>query len=307
MTIRRPTPGALAHLLLIFIALVWGSTFVLVKSALQNVSPLLFNLIRMSLATIALFAINYRQLRRLTPKTLAAGGIAGFFLAAGYQLQTFGLNLTTSTKSAFITGMVVFFVPALTLFPGLRPKGTSRPGWASGLGAASAFAGLILITTPSGTTLANIFQSIGRGDLITLVCAVAFAAHLLTLAHTASRIPPGTLATLQLAACTLFMLLTLPLERPHIVAKPIVVTALLVCGLVGTAAAFTIQSFAQRHLPPTHTVLILSLEPVFAWITSLAFLHQSLGPRSTSGAVLILAGIAVVEFTPSTHTTEIPA
>jgi drug/metabolite transporter (DMT)-like permease len=278
-----------------------------VKAALSDASPLLFNLLRMSVATVALAAINHRALRGITRRQLAAGSLAGLFLAAGYQFQTFGLTLTTPAKSAFITGMVVVFVPALTVFPALRPRSTPRPGAMTGLGALCAFAGLLLITTPAGTTFRNLFSSIGAGDLITLGCALAFAAHLLTLARTSPGIPSGLLATLQIAACTAFMLISLPLERPHIVFTPRVLLALAICGLIATAAAFTIQSYAQRHLPPTHTVVLLALEPVFAWLTSLLFLHESLGRRSLAGASLILAGIAIIEFLPATHTTEIPA
>lgn len=298
---------ALAHLLLFFVVLVWGSTFVLVKAALRDVSPLLFNLLRMALATAALLAVNARQLRTLTRRQLSSGVLAGLFLAAGYQCQTFGLTLTTPAKSAFITGMVVVFVPALTLFPAVRPAGTPKPGWFAAGGALCAFAGLILLTTPSGTTLQTLFSSIGAGDLITLACALAFAGHLLTLAHQPPDFSAGLLGTLQIAAATLFMLVSLPLERPHLLWTPRVVLALLICGLLGTAAAFTIQSYAQQHLPPTHTVVVLTLEPVFAWLTALLFLHEGLGHQALLGAALILAGIAVIEFTPSAHSTEIPA
>jgi drug/metabolite transporter (DMT)-like permease len=297
----------LAHILLLATALVWGATFVLVKSALADTSPLLFNLLRMSIATIALVAINHRQLRALTPKHLKAGLLAGFFLGAGYQFQTFGLTRTTPAKAAFITGMIVVFVPLLTLIPALRLKEANAPGISTALGALCAFAGLIFLTTPSGTTLRTLVSSISPGDLIVLVAALAFAFHLLTLSHTAPGIDSGLLATLQIAACTLFMLLSLPLERPHATLSPHLIIALLICGHHATAAAFTIQSFAQQHLPPTHTVLLLALEPVFAWLTSLVVLHETLGRRSLLGAALILIGIAVIEFLPTTHTTEIPA
>jgi drug/metabolite transporter (DMT)-like permease len=304
---RRISHERLAHLLLLLTALIWGATFVLVKSALSDISPLLFNLLRMGLATAALIAINHRALRSLTHKQVMAGALAGLFLAAGYQCQTFGLTLTSPAKSAFITGMVVVFVPALTILPRLRPASTPRPGPLTAVGALCAFAGLVFITTPAGTTLRNLFSSIGAGDLITLGCALAFAFHLLTLARVSPGIPSGLLATLQIAACTLFMLVTLPLEHPHMTPTPRVFVALMVCSILGTAAAFTIQSYAQRHLPPTHTGVLLSLEPVFAWLTSLLVLHESLGRRSLLGAGLILAGILLIEFPPTPHSTEIPA
>ena len=72
--------------------------------------------------------------------------------------------------------------------------------------------------------------------------------------------------------------------------------ALLVAAVLATAAAFTIQSWAQKHLAATHTALILSAEPLFAWLTSLIFLHEGLSGRQSLGALLILAGIGLTEF-----------
>lgn len=299
--------SAWAHVLLLAVVLVWGSTFVLVKNALSDASPLLFNLMRFALATLALVCVNWSALRGLPRRFWWAGAGAGAFMAAGYQLQTLGLSLTTPAKSAFVTGMVVVFVPTLTLIPRFRPAGIPRPGWMVAAGALLGFAGLFLLTTPAGTALRSILTTIGRGDLLTLACALAFAAHLLTLARVARDIPAGVLATLQVGFATLFMLITLPFEHPHAHFTGGLVAALLVCSLLATAAAFTIQSFAQQVLPPAHTVLLLTMEPVFGWLTSALVLHEVLGRRSLVGAVLILAGILAIEFAPATHTTEIPA
>lgn len=300
--LQRLSPSTIAHLLLLAVVLVWGATFVLIKDALQDASPLLFNLLRMSLAAIALAFINRRHLRAVTRHNLWAGAIVGIFLAAGYQFQTSGLARTTAAKSAFITGMVVVFVPLLTMIPMLRPASAPIPGAASVAGALLAFAGLLLLTTPAETGWTRLFLSIGTGDLLTLLCALAFAGHLLALAHTSTEVPIPQLATLQIAFAALLMAVTLPLGGPvylHVTSRLIV--ALLVTALLATAAAFTIQSWAQQHLPPTHTALLLTLEPVFAWLTSFLFLGERLSARSLTGALLILAGILLIELIPRPH------
>jgi drug/metabolite transporter (DMT)-like permease len=298
---RRLSPTTLAHLLLLAVVFVWGATFVLVKDALQDISPLLFNLLRMSLAFIALAVVNHRQLRHIDRRALFSGLIVGLFLAAGYQFQTSGLARTTPAKSAFITGLVVVFVPLFTIFPALRSPNTPVPRWNTAIGALLAFYGLLLLTTPVGTTWSTLFISIGPGDLLTLACAIAFAGHLLALAHTSHRVPTGQLATLQIGAASLIMALTLPLDGPpHITLTPRLITALAITSLLATAAAFTIQSWSQRYLPPTHTAILLTLEPVFACLTSFLILHEHLGRRSLTGAALILAGIAVIEVLSST-------
>jgi drug/metabolite transporter (DMT)-like permease len=292
----RLSNSTLAHILLLAVVLVWGATFVLVKDALADASPLLFNLLRMTLAAIALAIINHRQIRHISRRALISGAVVGLFLAAGYQFQTAGLALTTPAKSAFITGLVVIFVPILTIIPAIRPANAHAPRWPTAIGALLAFAGLMLLTTPTGTTLKNIFSSIGLGDLLTLACALAFACHLLSLAHTSHTIPTGQLATLQIAVAALIMAITLPLGGPpHLHLTSRLIIALAVTSLLATAAAFTIQSWAQQHLPPVHTAILLTLEPVFASLTSIIFLHEHLTRRSLLGAALILTGIAATE------------
>jgi drug/metabolite transporter (DMT)-like permease len=298
---RRLSDSTLAHLLLLAVVIIWGSTFVLVKDALQDASPLLFNLLRMSVAFIALAVVNRRQLRHISRSSLLASLIVGVFLAAGYQFQTAGLALTTPAKSGFITGLVVVFVPIFTILPALRSPNTPAPRWTTAIGVILAFSGLLLLTTPAQTSWHPLFVSIGLGDMLTLACAVAFAAHLLTLSHASSQVPTGQLATLQIGAAAALMAITLPLGgRPHLSITPRLLIALAITSLLATAAAFTIQSWAQQHLPPTHTAILLTLEPVFAGLTSFFVLHERLGRRSLCGAALILAGIASIELLSTT-------
>jgi drug/metabolite transporter (DMT)-like permease len=293
---RRISDSTLAHLLLLAVVLVWGATFVLVKDALQDASPLLFNLLRMTLAFIVLAVVNRRQLRQISRGALISGVIVGLFLAAGYQFQTAGLALTTPAKSAFITGLVVVFVPLLTIVPAFRSSKTPAPRWTTAIGVLLAFYGLLLLTTPAGTSWHKLFASIGLGDMLTMACALAFAGHLIALSHISSRVPTGQLATLQIGVAAAFMAITLPVGgRPHLAVTPRLLIALAVTSLLATAAAFTIQSWAQQHLPATHTAILLTLEPVFAGLTSFLILHERLGRRSLCGAVLILAGIALIE------------
>ncbi len=171
----------------------------------------------MTLAFLALAIVNHRQLRHINRRALISGLIVGLFLAAGYQFQTAGLARTTAAKSAFITGLVVVFVPLFTIVPALRSANTPPPRWTTAIGALLAFSGLLLLTTPAGTSPQNLFVSIGPGDLLTLACAIAFAGHLLALAHTSHRVPTGQLATLQIGVAALIMAITLPSGgKPHL-------------------------------------------------------------------------------------------
>ena len=312
MSVGPSSRSTRAHLLLLAVAALWGSTFVLVKDALNDASPLVFNLLRMVLAFLCLAVVYRKHLKHVTRASLAAGAMVGACLAAGYQFQTAGLARTTPSKSAFITGLVVVLVPLLSAIPGLRSKGTHAPRWNAWAGAFLAFAGIVLLTTPSAalTTAAaggSLLAGINLGDMLTLACAFGFALHCIALAHTSSRIDLAQLVTLQIGFCTLFMIVTLPLGgRLYLHVTPRLVIALLIASILATAAAFTIQSWAQKHLPATHTALILTLEPVFAWVTSFLVMGERLHARAAVGAVLVLSGIAFTELisTPFAATTH---
>jgi drug/metabolite transporter (DMT)-like permease len=299
-----------AYLLMVFVVAVWGSTFVLIKGALAYATPAAFNLARMTLA-FAVMAIGYhRYWRGVRRWQVFSGAVVGFFLAAGYQFQTLGLARTTPSKSAFITGLMVVLVPLLSAIPGLRPPGGRGPRWNAFLGALLAFAGILLLTAPAaaGGPASGIagflpdLSSINLGDMLTFGCAVGFAFHCIALGHTSPRIGFQTLALLQVGFCALFMAVSLPfIERPHVEWTPGLLAALAIAAVLATAAAFSIQSWAQSVLPSTHTALILTLEPVFAWITSFLVMGERLGLVPAIGAVLILVGIAITELVPQPH------
>jgi drug/metabolite transporter (DMT)-like permease len=281
-----------AHILLVLVTLVWGATFVVIKQALADISPLLFNAVRMGLAALVMALIYRRELTRFTPGALRAGTLVGIFLWLGYEFQTTGLKLTTPSKSGFLTGVSVALVP-LVLAVGWK-RHINR--WTLG-GVAAAFVGLYLLTVPAtdGWGLSQ-FSSVNRGDLLTLGCALVFAFHIILLGRATQVYPFQQIAVLQLGVCVLLMTLTVPLvETVYLAWTPRVLWAIAVTGILGTAAAFTIQAWAQQFTPPTHTALIFALEPVFAWLTSYLVLGERLGGRAAVGAGLILAGVLLSE------------
>ena len=296
-----------AYLLMLFVVAVWGSTFVLIKGALVDATPAAFNLVRMTLAFAVLTAAYHRYWRGIQRSQIGAGAVVGLCLAVGYQFQTTGLARTTPSKSAFITGLVVVLVPLFSAVPGLRPVGARPPQWNASLGAGLAFIGILLLTAPavaadSALSVLPDLSSINVGDLLTFGCSIGFAFHCIALSHVSPRVGFQPLALLQVGFCAVFMAVSLPfIERPHIDWTPRLFIALAIAAVLATAAAFSIQSWAQSVLPPTHTALLLTMEPVFAWVTSFLVMHERLGLRPASGALLILAGIALTELVPRPH------
>ncbi len=270
-----------ADLALVVVSFIWGSTFVLVKSALEDSSTLLFLTLRFLLAGVALLLIAGRP----TGPCARASLWVGAFLFLGYFFQTQGLRWTTASKSAFITGFAVVLVPVITSVIYRR-----FAGWGAMVGVAMAVAGLSLLTNPEGGA------SINRGDIWTLACAGAFAMHIVLLGHYSRQVPARPLATGQVLTAALLAAGSFPwAETPRLSLSPRVLLAVLVTGLLATALAFSTQTWAQQFTSPTHTALIFSLEPVFAWLTSAVWLGERMSGRAALGAVLILAGIVVAE------------
>ena len=280
-----------AHLLLVLITLIWGATFVVIKSALVDISPLFFNAVRMSLAAGTLALIFHRDLRRLSSGSLGYGVLIGILLGIGNELQTSGLKYTMPSKSAFLTGVAVVLVPVfLALF---WKRTISR--WST-LGVVMAFVGLFLLTVPASATSGLNLQSMNHGDLLTLSAALVFAFHIIYLGHAAQVHRWRQIAVVQTATAAVLMILAVPLaEKVYVLWSPRVIFAIMITGFLSLALAFSVQAWAQQFTPSTHTALIFSLEPVFAWLTSFLFLGERLGSRAAIGALLILAGVVISE------------
>ena len=280
-----------AHLLLISITIIWGSTFVVIKHALLDVSPLFFNAVRMSLAAITLVLVFQRELTRMSGSSVAYGALVGTFLWMGNELQTYGLKYTTPSKSAFLTGVSVVLVPVfLALF---WKRGISL--W-SALGVGMTCMGFYLLAVPVTGNDGSRLQSINYGDLITLLAAVVFAFHIIYMGHATQAHSWKQIVMVQTGVAAVLMILAAPLaERVHVIWSGRVISGILITGFLSLALAFAIQAWAQQFTPPTHTALIFSLEPVFAWVTAFVFLGERLGGRGGLGALLILGGVLISE------------
>jgi drug/metabolite transporter (DMT)-like permease len=301
----RQVSRAKAELALVANAAIWGATFVLVKAALGGISPALFLAARFSVATVALLVL-FRGIWKqpVAWKSLAGGGLTGIFLYSGFLLQTLGLRLTTPPRSAFITGLSTVMVPLLAaLVYRIRPQVSEVAG------VLVATAGMSLMTlegaavTIGGTIGGSIDGAISRGDWLTFSCAIAFAAHIVTLGHFSEQMSFSLLSVMQVGFAALAAWLMLPwVDSPHVWTtvqwRPTVIWAIMITGLLATALAFTVQAWAQHYTTSTRTALIYALEPVFAWMTSYCITGESLSGRAAAGAALILSGVVLVEMKP---------
>lgn len=266
-----------AYLALGFAALLFGSTFVIIKEAVATLPPLAFVGWRFLLGGAVLVILGPPRGRRLWRDGL----IAGSLLCAGYALQTVGLAHTSASNSGLITGLYVVLTPLAAALVARR-----LPGLLITIGASLAFGGLALLALHDGFHLRY-------GDLLTVGCAATYAAHIVYLSRVATRhrVVPFTAVQLLvtaaggLAASALFEGLPLPPAATW--------PALLITGLAVSAGAFLLQVWSQTVIGPARTAIILALEPAIAAAVAAVALGERLTGRGWTGAVLILAGIYV--------------
>lgn len=270
-----------ANLALAGAAFLFGTTFLVMQRAVEEVDPLPYLAVRFGLGAVVLLPLARRRRPDAGAGLVRAGATAGLALGIGYVFQTVGLQYTTTSVSAFVTYLLVVFVPLLAAVVLRRP-----PPAASVAGVALAVLGLVLLTTGDGL-------GVGRGELLTLGCAVAFAVHILVLGDVASRYDVVQLNVVQFLTVAGLLVVPGALSGGYRFSSAAWLAALYT-GVVVTALAFGLQVWGQRQVSPTRTALILLLEPVFAALIGFT-VGERLGLLGLGGAVLILAGIVVSE------------
>jgi drug/metabolite transporter (DMT)-like permease len=291
-----------ADLALAFVALLWGSTFVVVKSVLSDISTIYFLAIRFWVASLCMALLFIKPFRAAGAKAvwsgLRGGAVAGLFLWSGYILQTYGLKYTSAGKSGFITGLYIVLVPLIG-----ASVYRKWPHISEIIGILIATAGMGLMLAPGESGFAfNMRQfrldQFNFGDLVTIACAVAFAGQLVVLGYYARRERFEAVALGQILCAAVLSTVALSAEPPRVSWSPGVVFALALTGIFATAIAFAIQTWGQQYTSATRTALIFALEPVFALVTAVAFGGERLTAGAAGGGLLILTGILLVELKP---------
>ena len=271
----------MAVLALVAVTAVWGVTFVQVKDAVALYPLFAFLAVRFAIATAVLAVPAAPRLRRLGRDGWAAGLVLGGLLAAGFGLQTAGLERTTVSSTGFITGLYVVLTPlfALVLF-------RHRIGRASWVAVALSVAGLAMLAgVPAGST---------AGDLLVLASTAAQALQIVMVERFAFRYDAVALTFAQMAACAAaFTVLALALGQLAVPRGATVWTALVVTGVFASALAYLIQVWAQRRISATRIALLFSLEAVFAGLFGYLLAGDRLGILGWGGCALILGGIVV--------------
>jgi drug/metabolite transporter (DMT)-like permease len=257
----------------------FGATFVVVKSALDDIGPLSFIAWRFLIAAVLLAALALPRGRRLW----LHGLLAGLALFAGYAMQTLGLQFTTASNSALITGLYVVMTPFLVASMARRAPSP----WVV-LGAVTAFIGVALLTGIDGLSLET-------GELLTVGCALSFAVHIVLLSRYARLHPVVPFTSVQLIVTgVLAAILALTFETGPVIPHRSVWGEIALTSIGVTVGAFLLQIWSQTVLAASTAATVLSAEPAFGVATAWVVLGERLSVQGWIGAVLIVAAIYLV-------------
>lgn len=276
--------GALAKAALLVATLIWGSTFIIFKDAMNGLPPLFILAFRYLVATVILSAVFFKKLRLINKTYLWQGAVLGVFLAAAYIFQTYGLQGTTPGKNAFLTAVYCVLVPFVSwAFFG------SRPDRFNFLAAATCLAGIGFVSLDGD-------MSVNAGDWLTLVGGVFFALHIAFVARFNSDKDAVTLTLVQfftagvICGAGSLCFETLPSSVP-----PAAWTEIIYLAVCGTAVAMLLQNVGQKYVSSSSAAIILSLEALFGVLFSVIFGYENLSVKLVIGFALIFFAIITSE------------
>ncbi len=270
---------------LLLTTLIWGASFSLVKAALEDISSMLLLSIRFWAGTLFLMPVYLLQKERYVTKIqLRNGVILGLVMFLGMTFQTVGLKYTTASKSGFITGIAVIFVPFLVIM--IEKKVPKLNAFISAL-----FAGLgvFLLTQPQAGV-------INKGDVYTFFCAIVFALQIVLIKHFVKENESLIMAILMLGFCALFSsVATVFIENTYIFFSKELLLSIAFLSVFCTSICFWMQTTWQPKTSATTAAVIFTMEPVFAAVFAFIFLNEFFQLTGWIGALMILSGMFISE------------
>lgn len=280
----------MADLSLLVLCIFWGTTFTLVKGALEISSTGVFLAARFAVAAAVLGAVALFRRDPVGPGFWRHGLLLGLAMLGGFVFQTLGLAYTTPARSGFITGLSVLVVPFITRYTlGRRVRASA---WA---GVAMAVVGMALLTRPFEA--GAVTPAVRLGDLLTAACALAYALQITWMSEWSSKHPLVPFTLLQVSVVLAGALLMVPVEGARFDAArwPAFAGVVAFTGVAMTAGAFFVMNWAQRHTSAVRAALIYALEPVAAALFSWWVIDEQLGASGWLGGGLVVLGVVAGE------------
>jgi len=281
----------MANTMLVAVTIIWGGGFIATSTALSAFSPFTILMIRFLGASVLPLLISWRKWRALTKAEIGHGLLVGAFLFLAFALQTFGLQSTTASKNAFLTATNVVFVPYLLwLFMKRKPK---TKEW---------LASVICIMGIALLTLQNDALYLTKGDGLSFVCAIFFAAHIIALERYSRGMDVFVMTGLQLlTAGGISAVFALCFETWPQDISASAMTALMYSIFVATMLAYLMQTWAQKYTTANSAALILSMEALWASVFSFLFFHETMSLSMIIGACMIFFSVIFIEYQPKAN------
>lgn len=267
--------------ILLSVAVIWGSAFVVMKDTLHRQDVNSFLACRFILAALIMAILRPKAFSHFNKKFLFRGIILGILLGCGYIFQTFGLTLTTVAKTGFITGLYAVFTPLIAA--GLLKKQISKIQWFSvGLAAL----GLAFLSM-------NGF-SMGTGEFLVVMSAAFYAGHIVGLSEWSAGADTYALTVLQLGTVGVICFIASLKSGFHLPPDSGVWKAIIYTAIFASAFAFIVQTWVQSFMSATSTGIILTMEYIFAALFGVWFGHESLTLRVIIGGSLVIAAMYII-------------
>ena len=277
---------SVANMVLVFVTIIWGGGFIATSAALDCFDPFYVLMIRFVGSALISLLIAFSSLKSVGHRTLMKGSIAGVFLFLAFAFQTFGLQSTTASKNAFLTTTNVIFVPYIYWMI-FRQRPTLRQGAASFL----CVVGIALLTLKGKEISFTI------GDCYSLICAIFFACHIISLDWATKNENVLVINAMQMiVAAVLSTLSAMLFGNPPVVIGGQAIASALYLIAISTCLAFLLQTAAQKYTSASSASLILSMEALFASIFSFFLLQEEITFFMMIGGALILSSILLVEY-----------
>lgn len=273
-----------ADLSLALVAMIWGTGFVAAQMALDaNLYPFQIMAYRFFISSLLMVIIFWKEFKGIRFPQVKAGAIIGFFLYVAFAFQTIGLQYTTPSKNAFLTATNVVIVPFLYWI--ILKK---APDKYSMIGA------LLTIVGISFLTLEGSF-SIKAGDSLTLICALGFAMHIISIGYYSNKYSPIQLTIIQMIMAFILSAISFIFTKDTSPLTTKGSLAIIYLGVVSTTIAFLLQNIAQKYTSATKTAIILSTEAVFGTLASIIILGEKLNSKMIIGCGIIFLAILITE------------
>lgn len=278
----------LGRLALLSTAMIWGTSFVVLKNALGSIGSMWVLAIRFTVASLLMLVLVRGKIRSITRRCLCGSALMGVSLAAAYIIQTYGLYYTTPGKNAFLTATYCVQTPFLAWLFYRR-----RPGLSNVLAAVLCVAGIGFVSLSAG------FGQLNLGDVLTLCCGVFYSLQIILMEHYIDSGDAAAISAVQfLTAAAICWAGALLFETPPVGMTGRAWMDIAYLSVMCTGVCFFLQAWGMRYTPSSSAAMIMTLEAVFGAMVSILFYHELVTGKIALGFALIFAAVVISELRP---------